>query len=102
MGLLDWFKNIFSSPDTTPPDERELTGTSESALGSSLDNLRPGERGWIPLANAAHLFSTEEAQYAFGELDDTGKGHLAEFAAEHRCTPDFRPTIGRMYFKKNS
>jgi hypothetical protein len=40
-------------------------------------------------------------KYAFGELDDAGKNRLATFAADHRCTPDFRPTEGRMYFRKN-
>jgi len=50
----------------------------------------------IPLADAAHLFSTEERQYAFGELDDAAKNRLATFAADYRCTPDSRPTEGRM------
>jgi hypothetical protein len=102
MGLVDWFRSLLSPSDATPADDRALSGTSENALGSSLDRLRPGERGWIPLADAAHLFSTEDAQYAFGELDDAGRRRLADFAAEYRCTPDFRPTVGRMYFHKNS
>ena len=65
-----------------------------------MEKLPAGARGWIPLADAADLFSTEERQYAFGELDDAGKNRLATFAANYRCTPDFRPTEGRMYFRK--
>jgi hypothetical protein len=100
MGLGDLFKKIFGPSAATPVDERALSGTSEDALASSLERLADGERGWIPLAQAALLFSTEDRQYAFGELDDAGKNRLAIFAADHRCTPDFRPTEGRMYFRK--
>jgi hypothetical protein len=100
MGLGDLFKKIFDPSAATPVDERALSGTSENALASSLEKLADGERGWIPLAQAALLFSTEDRQYAFGELDDAGKNRLAIFAADHRCTPDFRPTEGRMYFRK--
>jgi hypothetical protein len=53
------------------------------------------------MAQAAALFSHEEGQYAFGELDDDGKTRLAQFAAQYRSTPDFRPTEGRIYFKKS-
>ena len=73
---------------------------SFSGLWQLGKKLSDGERGWIPLAQAALLFSTEDRQYAFGELDDAGKNRLAMFAADHRCTPDFRPTEGRMYFRK--
>jgi len=99
-GLGNLFKKIFGPSAATPVDERALSGTSEDALASSLEKLADGERGWIPLAQAALLFSTEDRQYAFGELDDAGKNRLAIFAADHRCTPDFRPTEGRMYFRK--
>ena len=101
MGLGDLFKEIFGSSAGTPVDERALSGTSEDVLASSVEQLADGERGWIPLAQAALLFSTEDRQYAFGELDDAGKRRLATFAADHRCTPDFRPTEGRIYFRKN-
>jgi hypothetical protein len=97
MEFGDLFKEIFGPSAVTPVDERALSGTSEDALASSLEKLADGERGWIPLAQAALLFSTEDRQYAFGELDDAGKNRLA---ADHRCTPDFRPTEGRMYFRK--
>jgi hypothetical protein len=102
MGLFNWFKEFFSSADATPADERRLSGASEGALASSLQNLRPGERGWTTLAEAARLFSTQEAQSAFGDFDDAGKTHLAQFAAGYRCRPDFRPTEGRLYFRRNA
>jgi hypothetical protein len=102
MGLGDLFKKFFGSSAATPVDECTLSGTSEDALASSLEKLADGARGWITLGQAALLFSTKDRQYAFGELDDAGKNRLATFAADHRCTPDFRPTEGRMYFRKNS
>jgi hypothetical protein len=102
MGFGDAMKKIFgTSTDATPADERQLAGGSEDALGASLQKLPSGERGWILMAQAAVLFSHEERQYAFGELDDDGKTRLAQFAAQYRSTPDFRPTEGRIYFKKS-
>ena len=102
MGLSDAMKKLFgTSTEATPPDERQLAGGSEDALGASLQKLPSGERGWILMAQAAALFSHEEGQYAFGELDDDGKTRLAQFAAQYRSTPDFHPTEGRIYFKKS-
>jgi hypothetical protein len=101
MGFADWLKKIFSPPAVVPPDERQLASAVESALASSLITLPAGEHGWIPLVDAARLFSTAEQQYAFGELDDAGKNRLALFAAEHQCSLDFRPTEGRLYFHKD-
>jgi hypothetical protein len=102
MGLRDLLKRIFGSANATPPDAPKLSVTSESALGSSLQSLRAGERGWITLAEAARLFSTEGSQYAFGELDEKGKARLAQFASQYRCTPNFMPTEGRVYFTRDA
>jgi hypothetical protein len=101
MGIRDAMKRIFgTATGATPADERQLDGGSEGALGASLQKLPGGERGWIMMAQAAALFSNEEGQYAFGELDDDGKTRLVQFTAQHRSIPDFRPTEGRIYFKK--
>jgi hypothetical protein len=102
MGLMDWVKNTFGSSNATPADLRRLSATSECALGSSLQSLPVGERGWITLAEAARLFSIEDPQYAFGEMDDAGKLRLEQFSAQHRCSPQFMPTEGRLYFTRNS
>ena len=102
MGLSDALKRIFGgSTGGLPADERQLAGRSEGALGASLQKLPSDERGWIMMAEAAALFSHEEGQYAFGEMDDDGRNRLATFAADNRCTPDFRPTESRIYFKKS-
>jgi hypothetical protein len=102
MGLGDALKRIFSgSTRGIPADECQLAGTSEAELGASLQKLPRGERGWITMAQAAALFSHEERQYAFGEMDEKGRNRLATFAADNRCTPDFRPTEDRIYFKKS-
>jgi hypothetical protein len=68
--------------------------------GAGLITLPAGERGWITLAEAARLFSTEEPQYAFGDFDEAGKTRLAQFTNQYRCTPNFIPPEGRLYFKK--
>jgi hypothetical protein len=79
-----------------------LPATSERALSSSLQNLPLRERGWIRLSEAAHLFSPEEPDYAFGDMDDEGKRALAEFGADCRCEYQFMPTEGRVYFRRRS
>jgi hypothetical protein len=101
MGLGDLLRKIFSPANAAPPDAPRLSGTSESALGSSLRSLRAAERGWITLAEAARLFSSEQSQYAFGEMDEAGKLRLGQFSARHRCSPQFMPTEGRVYFTRN-
>ena len=102
MGVGDLLRKIFSPANAVPPDAPRLSATSESALASSLQSLPAGERGWITLAEAARLFSREQPQYAFGEMDDAGKLRLGQFSAEHRCSPQFMPTEGRVYFTRNT
>ena len=102
MGLSDVLKKFFGGANATPPDAPRLSGTSESALASSLQHLLPGERGWITPAEAARLFSAAEPAYAFGEMDDAGKLRLEQFSAEHRCSPQFMPVEGRVYFTRNA
>ena len=80
MGVGDLLRKIFSPANAAPPDAPRLSGTSESALGSSLQGLPAGERGWITFAEAARLFSSEQPQYAFGEMDDAGKLRLGQFS----------------------
>jgi hypothetical protein len=46
-----------------------LDGTTETTLARSLSALLPDERGWITFAEARILFSSNAAQYAFGETD---------------------------------
>jgi hypothetical protein len=102
MHLGDALKRIFSGATAgMPADRRQLAGGSEAALAASLQKLPSGESGWITMAQAAALFSHEQGQYAFGEMDDDGSNRLATFAADNRCTPDFRPTENRVYFKKS-
>lgn len=78
-----------------------LSSSSQSDLSSSLQRLSPGERGWIGLQEAAHLFSGKHPEYAFGEMDEEGSHRLAEFAAKAKCNIQFMPMEGRMYFIRN-
>jgi hypothetical protein len=100
--LGDWLKNVVGATNASPADVRRLSGPSESALAASLQTLPVSERGWITLAEAARLFSTEKQEYAFGEMDEAGKLALGTFAAEHRSFPEYMPTEGRVYFTRKS
>jgi hypothetical protein len=64
-----------STPGTPdPPDASRLKGESVTALAASLKSLRVGQRGWITLREAWHLFSpVDDEEEAFGELDDEGR-----------------------------
>jgi|GraSoi2013_115cm_1033766.scaffolds.fasta_scaffold259658_1 hypothetical protein len=102
MGIWEAIKGAFAVGTSTPPDARRLSATNESALSASLKALRDRERGWITLSEVRALFSTMDDQYAFGEMDEAGRSRLAAFAAEseHRCTFDFMPAEGRIYFTR--
>jgi hypothetical protein len=102
MGLWKTIKSLFASGDTAPPDAPRLEAGNESELSVSLRALPDGERGWITLSEARHLFSHMDDQYAFGEMDDAGKSKLGAFAAqsEHRSSVDIMPVQGRVYFRR--
>jgi hypothetical protein len=98
--MWSWLKSLFTPALPVPPDARRLNGRSEGVLSASIRLLPTGERGWIPMAEAAALFSSMDDQYAFGEMDDAGKANLGAFAAQrqHRCDVQFAPTESRVYF----
>ena len=53
-----------------------------TALAASLKSFRVGQRGWITLREAWHLFSpVDDEEEAFGELDDEGRKRLEDFVA---------------------
>jgi hypothetical protein len=79
----------------------KLDGTTKDALARSLSALPPDERGWITFAEARILFSTKDAQYAFGETDDDGKRNIESFAAQHQSVVNFMPIEGRVYFVRD-
>ena len=95
MSLIKW---LFGADAATPSDAMKLDGTTEATLARSLSELPPDERGWITFAEARILFSTEGAQYAFGETDRDGRRNIESFAAQHRSVINFMPVEGRVYF----
>jgi hypothetical protein len=101
LGLLDKIK-AFLAGAPVPPDARKLAASSENELSASLQALPTGEKGWITLRDAWHLFSRMDEEEAFGEMDDAGKRRLAEFAehSTHRSEFNFMPTEGRIYFTR--
>jgi hypothetical protein len=95
MSLISW---LFKGDAAAPSDAMKLDGTAEATLARSLSALPPGERGWITFVEARILFSTEGAQYAFGEADQDGRRNIESFAAQHRSVINFMPVEGRVYF----
>ena len=98
MSIRDWLNRLFSPPGAIPADARRLSALSETDLASSLKALPVGERGWVALQEAAHLFSSKEPEYAFGETDEEGTHRLAAFAAACKCHFEFMPMQERLYF----
>ena len=97
MGIMRWF----GADAAAPSDAMKLDGTTKDALARSLSALPPDERGWITFAEARILFSTKDAQYAFGETDDDGKRNIESFAAQHQSVVNFMPIEGRVYFVRD-
>ena len=95
MGIMRW---LFGADAAAPSDAMKLDGTTKDALARSLSALPPDERGWITFAEARILFSTKDAQYAFGETDEDGRRNIESFAAQHGSVINFMPVEGRVYF----
>jgi hypothetical protein len=102
VGLLQKIKLFISGDTVAPLDSRKLAASSENELSASLQALPIGEKGWITLRDAWHLFSEMDEEEAFGEMDEAGKTRLAEFAADsvHRSDINFMPAEGRLYFSR--
>jgi hypothetical protein len=98
MGIMSLIRWLFGADAAAPSDAMKLDGTTEATLAHSLSALPPDERGWITFAEARILFSTEGAQYAFGETDQDGRRNIESFAAQHRSVINFMPVEGRVYF----
>jgi hypothetical protein len=98
MGITRLIGWLFGADAAAPPDAMKLDGTTEAALARSLSALPPDGRGWITFAEARVLFSTKDAQYAFGEADDDGRRNIGSFAAQHRSVINFMPVEERVYF----
>ena len=86
-GMSSLFGKLFRTRVAAPSDTTKLDGTSEAALARSLSVLPPDQPGWITFAEARNVFSTKDAEYAFGETDDDGRKNIERFAAH---VPAFR------------
>ena len=101
MGIRSFVRMLFGADAPAPLDATKLDGTTEATLARSLSALPPDERGWITFAEARSLFSTKDAQYAFGETDRDGRRNVDSFAAQHRSVVNFMPVEGRVYFVRD-
>jgi hypothetical protein len=101
MALWDFLRSLLGDPP--PPEElRQLDGRSEPLLKASMNILQYGERGWISMKAASHLFSKMDQSYAFGETDDAGKYNIASFATKTGCEVQFMPVEQRVYFVRRN
>ena len=98
--LMSFIGKLFGAGVAAPPDAVKLDGTSEAALGRSLSALPAGVRGWITFGEARASFSTKDAEFAFGEMDDDGRKAIESFAARHKSVISFMPVEARVYFLK--
>src|SRR5215831_7449884 len=101
MGIRSFVRMLFGADAPAPLDATKLDGTTEATLARSLSALPPDERAWITFAEARSLFSTKDAQYAFGEGDQEGRRNIESFAAQHRSIINFMPVEGRVYFVRD-
>ena len=104
MGVWQSIKDLFASGTAAPADAVRLDGSSKQALSGTLGRLVLDQQGWISFAEARALFSTADAQYAFGEMDDDGKANLASFAEAGGRRYDYQlmPMEGRVYFVRKT
>ena len=100
MGWLSQLKSLLSRDSVPPPAPQRLDGRSKALLAASIKMLPYDEPGWITMKEAGALFSPNEGEYAFGEMDEVGKRNLATFAAEATpgCLFEFMPVEDRVYF----
>jgi hypothetical protein len=100
MGLMDQLKSGVRSRDE-PLAIRRLDGSTKESLRTSIRMMPYEECGWITLREAAILFSPEDDEYAFRQIDG-GTRNLAVFAGEesHRCR--FAFVEGQLYFTRTS
>src|SRR6516225_917927 len=93
---MDQLKSLFRKSDE-PSATRRLDGRSKELLSASIEMMPYEERGWITIKEAAILFSPEDDEYAFREMDG-GTRNLASFVAEETRRCSFAFVEGRLYF----
>ena len=96
VALLGWFRNV---EETATPIH--LNARTEIALSKALRALRPGQLGWITIAEAGRLFSADEED-PLGDFDTDGASALGRFAADqvHRSVVTTDRTERRIYFTR--
>jgi hypothetical protein len=100
MSWGSWWNSLFPGGSVVVPPPRRLDGRSKTLLAALIKMLPCDEPGWITTKEAKSLFSTQEDQYAFGEMDEVGKQNLASFASgvDDGCLFEFMPVEDRGYF----
>jgi hypothetical protein len=101
--MWTWLQKLFgtSHPETEQAPDVHLKAGSETALSRDLHRLKPGQSGWITIAEAGPLFSAEDLN-PLGGTDDQGTMALRTFAAKHRhrSTPTVDSAARRVYFTR--
>ncbi len=100
MSWGSWWKSLFPQGSIVAPPPRRLAGRGKLLLEPSIKMMPYDEPGWITSKEAKSLFSAQEDQYVFGEMDEVGKQNLASFASgvDDGCLFEFMPVEDRVYF----
>jgi hypothetical protein len=99
--LLDRIRAMFET--TRAPKiaaSNRLGASSVGELSGALDELPNGEQGWIGFDDYDRLFATKDVGPSEG--DGAAGSALAEFAADHRCSPRREAAERRIYFSKRA
>lgn len=103
MPMPGWLQALWwwsrSVEETATPIH--LNAKTEVTLSKALRTLRPGQLGWITIAEAGHLFSADEED-PLGDFDTDGISALDRFAADqvHRSVATTDRTERRVYFTR--
>jgi hypothetical protein len=92
MSLWDWWNSLLLQGSPSAPSARRLDGRSKTLLAASIKAL-------ITNKEAKQLFSSMDDDCAFGEMDEVGKGNIADFASHvtPRCSFEFMPVEGLLH-----
>ena len=101
--MWTWMQKLFgtSPAETEPAPDVHLKASSQTALSRALHKLKPGQRGWVTIAEAGPLFSADDVN-PLSEMDHEGRRTLETFAARqrHRSTPTLDSSTRRIYFTR--
>src|SRR5438477_12238519 len=83
--MWTWMQKLLgtSPTETEQAPDVHLKASSQTSLSRALHKLKPGQRGWVTIAEAGPLFSADDVN-PLSEMDHEGRRTLETFAAKQR------------------